>query len=114
SQVEEALLDYRNARIAREKVLALQGGPDRRDLKKLALLRQHEAWWSGLGLTPMQLVELGRYEETMLAIAPCNHTLRHAQIWLERSGLPNPDQIVRALEDRSGHCDCEVLYNVVR
>src|SRR5215470_5349178 len=52
SQAEEALIDYRNARIAHEKALVLEGGADKRGLKKLALLREHEAWWRGLGLTP--------------------------------------------------------------
>jgi Protein of unknown function (DUF2695) len=95
-------------------VLALEGGDDRRDLKKLALLREHEAWWAGRGLTPSQLENLGRYLEDMLAPSPCDHTARHARMWLEGSRLSNPDQIVRALEDRSGYCDCGILNNVVR
>lgn len=114
SQAEEALLDYRNARIALEKVVALEGGADRRDLKKLASLREHEAWWDGLGVTPLQLEDLGRYLENMLSASPCDHTPRHARMWLEHSRLSNPDLIVRALEDRSGYCDCGILNNVVR
>lgn len=113
SQAEEALLNYRDARIALEKVLAAEGGGDRRDLKKLASLREHEAWWICLGLTPLQLSELGRYLENMLAASPCDHTPRHARMWLERSRLQNPDLIIRALEDRSGYCDCGILNNVV-
>ena len=36
SQAEETLLGYRNARIALERVIALESRPNRRDLKKLA------------------------------------------------------------------------------
>lgn len=114
SEAEEALLDYQNARIALEKVLALQPGTDRRDLKKLALLREYEAWWGGLRLTPVQLAQLGRHLEITLWRVACDRTLRHTLTWLERQALPDPNQIVRALEDRSGYCDCMVLRNVVR
>jgi len=113
SQAEEALLDYGNARSALEKALALEGRADRRDLKKLAALRELEAWWDGLGLTPLQLAELGGRLEKILSASPCDHTPRHTRVWLERSGLLNLDQIVRALWDRGGYCDCEVLNNVV-
>src|SRR5262249_32401466 len=51
SQAEETLLGYRNARIALERVIALGPRPNRRDLKKLAQLREYEAWWDDLGLT---------------------------------------------------------------
>jgi tetratricopeptide (TPR) repeat protein len=115
SQAEEALLDYPNARSALEKVLALEGGTDRRDLKKLAALREDEAWWNALGLTPLQLADLGCYLEKMFSASPCDHTLRYTLMWLEHSSVPNPNQVVRALEERDGrHCDCEVLNNVVR
>ena len=113
SQTEEALLDYRLARIALDKVLASQARPDRRDLKRLALLRECEVWWAGLGLTPTQLAELGDYLASMLPTpSTCDHTLHHTRRWLERSGLSNLDRIVAALQQRGGHCDCEVSRNV--
>ena len=113
SQAEEALLDYRLARIALENVLASQARPDRRDLKKLAQLRECEGWWDELGLTPAKLAELSDYLASMLSTAStCDHTLRHARAWLDRSGLPNLDRIVAALGERGGHCDCEVFRNV--
>lgn len=65
-------------------------------------------------ITPLQLAELGCYLEKMLTASPCNHTLRHTQVSLECSDLPNPDSGRAALEDRGGYCDCEVLHNVVR
>jgi tetratricopeptide (TPR) repeat protein len=113
SEAEEALLDYVHARSALEKALALEDGAERRDLKKLALLREYEAWWGGLGLTPLQLAELGRCLEAALVDMPCDHTLSRTSMWLECSGLPNPDQIMQALGERGGYCDCEILNNVV-
>ena len=114
SQAEETLLGYRNARIALERVIALEPRPNRRDLKKLALLREHEAWWDGLGLTPEQLSELERYLEQTLSASPCDHTMRHTKMWLDHCGLLNPDRIRESLEHRGGYCDCEILHNVAR
>ena len=113
AQAEEVLLDYRSARIALEKVLAFDG-VDRRDVKKPASLREHEAWWGGLGLSPAQLAELGSELEMKLAGSPCDRTLRHTRTWLEHASLPIPDQVAQALEDCGGYCDCQVFHNVVR
>ena len=110
SQVEELLLDYGNARLALERVLALDSRRDRRDLKKLALLREREEWWRGLGLTPTQLANLGDHLDRTLARAPCNHTLCHTRAWL--ASRASADQILQAIKDRGGCCDCEVLSNI--
>jgi hypothetical protein len=112
SQAEELLLDYGKARIAIETVLKLSSRRDRRDLKKLALLREREEWWRGLGLTPTQLAELGDELDQRLASVPCDHTLSHTQAWLAQSGLAGIDRIIQAIQDRGGYCDCEVLFNV--
>jgi hypothetical protein len=112
SQAEELLLDYSNAGLALEKALALDSCRDRGDLQKLALLRECQEWWRGLGLTPTQLAELGDYLDGTLTSAPCNHMLSHTRAWLAQSGLVGADQIVQAIKDRGGHCDCEVLSNV--
>jgi tetratricopeptide (TPR) repeat protein len=112
SQAEELLLDYGNARLALEKALALDPRRDRGDLKRLSLLREREEWWRGLGLTPTQLAKLGDYLEGTLTSAPCNHMLCHTRAWLAQSGLVSAEQIMQAIKDRGGHCDCEVLSNV--
>jgi len=114
SQAEEALLGYRHARIALERAIALESRPNRHDLKKLALLREYEAWWDGLGLTPDQLSELQCYLEKTLTASPCNHTMRHTKAWLDHCGRLNAGRIREALERRGGYCDCEVLHNVAR
>jgi hypothetical protein len=93
-------------------VLALDPRRDRGDLKKVALLREREEWWRGLGLTPTQLAELGDDLDRTLAGAPCNHTLYHTRAWLAQSGLAGADQIMQAINERGGYCDCEVLSNV--
>lgn len=66
AEAEEALLDYQNARIALERAVALPPGADKRDVKTLALLREYEAWWGGLRLTPDQLEQLGGHLEITL------------------------------------------------
>jgi hypothetical protein len=114
SQAEEALLVYPKARTALEKVLALGGGANKRDLKKLAMLREHGLWWDGLGLTPEQVSELERYLRYTLASSHCDRTLRHTRAWLEQSRLPGTDRVVQALVERGGRCDCQVLNNVTR
>jgi hypothetical protein len=86
---------------------------DRRDLKKLTLLREREEWWTGLGLTPTQLAELGDHLGRTLAGSPCNHTLCHTRVWLAQSGGASTDQILQAIKDRGGYCDCEVLSNIL-
>jgi hypothetical protein len=113
SQAEEALLNYAEARLLLERVLALVPRPDRRDLKRLALLRECEAWWRGMGLTPTQLAGLGDHLEGTLSGIPCDHTLRITRAWLQQSEVVDPDAITEALRERGGSCDCEVLSNVV-
>lgn len=111
SAAEEALLDYAKACAALEQALRL-GGAGRRDLKKLALLREHRAWWDGLGLTPRQLFALRRCLEEELLGSPCDRSLSRTSTWVECAGLPDPDRVMAALVERGGYCDCEVLNNV--
>jgi hypothetical protein len=76
------------------------------------VLRERDEWWRGLGLTPTQLAKLGDDLDRTLASAPCNHTLCHTRTWLAQSDLASADQIMQAIKDRGGYCDCEVLTNV--
>lgn len=41
----------------------------------------------------------------------CDHTLKHTRVWLKAHKMTLRDN-VRALEERGGYCDCEVLLNV--
>jgi tetratricopeptide (TPR) repeat protein len=114
SEAEEALLDYRSACAALEKALSLEAKRSTKSLKRLYLLREYEAKWEALGLTPEQLAELGRYLEQRLAASSCDHTMAHTDIWLGQLGIADPGSLKEALEHRGAYCDCEVLFNVAR
>lgn len=86
---------------------------DRKDLKRLALLKEYEAQWAELSLTPSQLDELGSYLQSRLTEKGCDHTLRHTQEWLQNIGTGNKKGVIDALRNQGGYCDCEVLNNVV-
>ena len=113
SQAEEMLLAYRGARLAFEQALQLEGSKDKRDLKRLAVLREGEQTWRELCLSPEQLRDLGSHLEEKLAESACDHTPRVTRAWLEAQGLADGGKVLNALRDRGGYCDCEVLTNVV-
>jgi hypothetical protein len=113
SQAEEMLLAYRGARLALEHALQLEGSKDKKDLKRLAVLREGERTWRELSLSPEQLRDLGSHLEATLAGSPCDHTSRVTRAWLESQGLATDGKVLNALRDRGGYCDCEVLTNVV-
>ncbi len=112
AQAEEALLNYPAARAALEKAVQLMDHHDRRDLKKLALLREYEAQWADLLLTPRQLKQLGEYLSTQLAVTPCDHSLRQTEEWLASNGIKHARRVISGLQQQGGFCDCEILANV--
>jgi hypothetical protein len=93
--------------------MSLSERKDRKDLKRLALLKEYESQWSDLGLTPSQLDELGSHLQARLTEKGCDHALRHTQEWLESIGTGKKKGVIDALRNQGGYCDCEVLYNVV-
>lgn len=113
SQAEECLLNYAAARRCLEQAMSLLEQKDRKDLKRLALLKEYEAQWAELSLTPSQLDELGSYLQSRLTEKGCDHTLRHTQEWLQNIGTGNKKGVIDALRNQGGYCDCEVLNNVV-
>lgn len=113
SLAEESLLNYENARTSLERAIALSQTQDRRYLKRLALLREYEARWQGLRLSPQELSELGDYLRGNLPGKPCDHTLRHTLIWLKDRKVSKPSFVIQALQNQGGFCDCEVLCNAV-
>ena len=112
SLAEEALLHYPQALSALEAAIALSA-PDKRDLKRLANLRECAARWAALGLSPAALAALGAFLEARLEVEPCDHTLRHTESWLTSSGAGSKAAILKALRSAGGFCDCEVVLNVV-
>jgi hypothetical protein len=114
SQVEECLLNYSAARLSLERAMSLSGRKGKKDMKRLALLNEYENQWRGLGLTPSQLDDLGKYLSVKLAGHACDHTLRFTLEWLHEADHRKSKGVIEALRNRGGFCDCEVLNNVVR
>jgi hypothetical protein len=114
SQVEECLLNYPEALSSLEKAIEL-GGKDKKDLKRIALLKECLALWNELELTPEQLNSLGKYLDEKLNECECNHTLAFTKEWID-GNLPKSkkSKIIKAIQGKGGFCDCEVLFNVVR
>jgi len=113
SFAEECLLLYPAARRCLERAMELAGRREKKDLKRLAQLRECAGQWSRLGLTPLELAQLGEYLASRLESQDCDRTLRLTRQWLVESGVAAPDSILAAFADRGGWCDCEVLSNVV-
>jgi tetratricopeptide (TPR) repeat protein len=109
---EESLLHYPLAVAALESAIAMSGAPDRKDLKRLALLREYAAKWNALGLTPENLKSLGAFLESELGASPCDHSHRFTRAWLKHN-RGAPEKVLKTLKQAGGHCDCEVLLNVV-
>ena len=114
SQAEECLLSYSAARVALERAMSLAAKPDKKDMKRLALLKEYESKWTELTLTPEQLATLGGHLESCLVQSPCDHTLRQTEKWLHGQATGGAKQVLEAIRNRGGYCDCEVLANVVR
>ena len=113
SQAEEYLLNYAAARQFLERALSLSVQKDKKDLKRLALLKEYEKEWTDLGLTPSQLEDLGTHLSVKLRENGCDHTLRFTMEWLRGASPRKTKGITEALRNRGGFCDCEVLNNVV-
>ena len=114
SQVEESLLNYPEALSSLEKSIEL-GGKDKKDLKKIALLKECLASWNELELAPEQLESLGDYLDEKLGKHGCSHTLSFTKEWID-GNIPKSKKIIiiKAIQGKGGFCDCEVLANVVR
>ncbi|WP_440604620.1 DUF2695 domain-containing protein [Bacillus sp. GB_SG_008] len=113
SQAEECLLNYNEAVICQEKTLEL-GGRDRKDLKRLALLKEYSGKWEEINLSPVQLETLGTFLDEMINSKGCDHSHKYTKSWLENN-VPKSkiSKIIKAMRNQGGFCDCEVLLNVV-
>lgn len=111
SIAEECLLNYRGALDCLQRVFDTSGTRDRRDLKRMVSLRQHEAEWSALSLGPDELGALREHLAEVLDVQPCDHGTRHTREWLESRKIAKPARVLKALRNRGGFCDCEILAN---
>lgn len=114
SQAEECLLNYPEALSSLERSIKL-GAKDKKDLKRIALLKEYLASWNELELTPKQLDSLGDFLDEKLYGCTCNHTLDFTKEWIDRNMPKNKkSNILKVIQEKGGFCDCEVLANVVR
>ena len=113
SQAEEYLLNYNAALYSLHKVIEL-GVKDRKDLKRLAMLKEYGGQWQELNMFPEQLESLGTYLEKKIDACGCDHTLTRTKEWLDEN-IPKSkkSKVTRALQNQGGFCDCEVLLNVI-
>lgn len=65
-----------------------------------------------LDLAPAQRAELAAAVQDGLRRDGCDNTLRAAQQWASRAGVPWA-RLREQLTDNGGYCDCEVLFNVL-
>ncbi|HZZ78207.1 MAG TPA: DUF2695 domain-containing protein [Gemmataceae bacterium] len=113
AQAEECLLNYAAARRCLETAMSLSARKDKKDLKRLALLRENEKQWAELELNPDQLGDLGEHLQAALGEAGCDHTFRFTEEWLRRNNGNDINRLLETLRGRGGYCDCEVLANVI-
>jgi hypothetical protein len=113
SLAHEALLEYGAALAAAGEAIRLSGRKDKRDLKRLAQLRESAAQWSEMPLSPTQLAQLGDYLREKLRGGIGERSLRWTESWLSEQRIPEPTKVIAALRNRGGFTDFEVLANVV-
>ena len=116
SLAEETMLAYRPAMAALERAMALSGARDKKDAKRLAMLREASEEWAALPLTAEQLRELGEYLAGKLESEPVERSLRWTERWLHDHGFDDAsvERVRSALDDRGAYSDMQVYYNVAR
>jgi hypothetical protein len=113
SQAEEYLLNFNAAINCLQKVNEL-GGKDRKDLKRLVVLKEYGRQWQELNISPEQLELLGTYLEQKVDSSGCNHTHTHTKEWLDENIPKNKkSKVIKSMQNQGGFCDCEVLMNVI-
>jgi len=115
SQAEECLLNYPRAVFCLERAIELEGTRQRKDLKKLAQLKEYAREWAALPLTPEQVQSLGTY----LVLCgddkePLGRTLEHTRAWLAMNAIPSPESVLDSLRTLGLRTDFEIYHNLVR
>lgn len=113
SFAEEYLLNYPAARQSLDRYLLLGGERSKKTLKRLVNLKQYEERWAVLLLTPAQLGSLGAFLELELAKSECDHSHSLTETWLKEHLKTKQALALEAVKKYGGHCDCEVLFNLV-
>lgn len=108
SLAEECLLNYDMAVKALEKTIKMKGKAEKKDLKRLVLIREYQTKWLKLQLSQKELEDLGNYIDQKLA-DPCDHSMRFTKEWFHMKGRKDSKKIIKAFYNHGGSCDCEVL-----
>ena len=82
----------------------------RRELRDAYKRAEAEARSAGLPLSREQLTALVGFVDELVVSDGCDHSLRHTRRWLVEHRL-DEQQIIAALEELGGYCDCEVVMN---
>ncbi|EJS05244.1 DUF2695 domain-containing protein [Bacillus mycoides] len=113
SQCEECLLNYHAAVFNLQKAIQAGGG-SKKDLKKLALLKEYRDGAEKLNLSTEQLESLEAHLEESMKSYGCDHSLKHTKEWLVyHVSKAKSRDVIRAMRNRGGFCDCEVIMNVI-
>ena len=114
SQMEECLLHYHAARRCLERALEVSGRRAKKDLKKIALLKEYEGKWKSLILNPTQLKALGDFLEERLNVAPFDRSLKWTRLWLEENKIEHPEEVIEGIRANGAYNDFQVLANLVK
>lgn len=113
SRVEECFLNYAEAIHYLEAAFASGKSKSKKDLKRLALLREHLVEWRDLILTPTQLSELGEYLMSK-GINQHSQNYTYTREWLLINGFDEIESVISSLKRRGAFTDYQVLENIVR
>jgi hypothetical protein len=115
SQIYECMLNYRSAAIHLEQAMTIDGRKERKDLKRLARLRESHREWTACPLLPTELSKLGEFLSSSGANDPSIATnLDLTTKWLKANTLEDVNAVLEHLRTRGVTTDFQVLNNVVR
>jgi len=73
---------------------------------------ENELKMLGMEKAGISLFDLYEYIEKSIKKSGCDNTLRFSKRFLTEKNIP-PETILKWLKSEGGHCDCEVIYNVI-
>lgn len=85
----------------------------RKQITRALKLQQQQQFEAGLPTTRETFRELFDYLDEQLSQWDCDHSLKMSIHFLQSRQLGNVEVIAEWLRENGGHCDCEVLDNVV-
>jgi hypothetical protein len=113
SLAEECLLHYPAAVAAEAKAIEL-GLTGKRELKRLAMLRQAREYWERLPLNPDQLPELARFLRENMGDGPFERSFEWTEKWLRDQQIANPEDVIDGFRKLGAYSDLQIYYNVAR